>query len=194
MTRPRNTESKIDRNSYGTPSAIIEMARDLMGSIDLDPASNAKAQAVVKAHWWFGQGQIEPYSDGLKFIWTGAVWLNPPYGKGLVRPFIDKLLSSINEDDVTEACVLINCDPSTKATQLLLEHADAVWFPSYRIAFLHPETGVPVKGNGYSQMLCYFSPGGDKDVATCDYRDPRDDVRRKLIRTLAKHNLPGVVR
>ncbi len=187
----------MDRNAWGTPPQIIEMTRDLMGSIDVDPASNAKAQETVKADVWFGLDHPDPCFRNSLSGWCGAcgnVWLNPPYGRGMVLPFVTTLLRELNDGRVTQACVLVNATTETEAGQLLLRHADAVWFPDHRIKFLHPETNEPTSGGTHAQMLCYFAPGGDKDIATCDGRDPRDDARRRLMRTLEKHNLKGVVR
>ena len=50
----------IDRNWY-TPETYIEMAREVMGGIDLDPASDAEAQKVVKAERFF-----DKEADGLQ--------------------------------------------------------------------------------------------------------------------------------
>src|SRR5262249_56141272 len=57
-----------------TPARYIELAREVLGEIDLDPASSAKAQEIVKAQRYFTLEQ-----DGLIRPWHGRVWLNPPY-------------------------------------------------------------------------------------------------------------------
>lgn len=68
-------EAKLTATSseWFTPPNIIEAARAWMGSIDLDPASNALANTVVKATTFFDQEV-----DGLKQRWQGNVFLNPP--------------------------------------------------------------------------------------------------------------------
>jgi hypothetical protein len=68
-----------------TPAAIIERARALLDGIDLDPASNAAANAIVKADRYF----YDPFSfndeanglpDGLNLSWhCRTLWLNPPF-------------------------------------------------------------------------------------------------------------------
>jgi hypothetical protein len=166
VVRGWRSDEPYDKNSWGTPDYILDAVREAFGGqIDCDPASNAKAQERVRADFWMGPGS--PYGlpdfseDGLDYCWTGNVWLNPPYGKGLVQPFADRLYYEYSpraaeiktwDELVTSHAVLVNLDPSTE------------WFRSFescsthlvnlgRVAFLHPDTGLPVKGNSRSQCL-----------------------------------------
>ena len=72
-----------------TPPEIVGLARSAMGGIDLDPASNEWAQGWIKAATWYGEEQ-----DGLAQEWAGRVWMNPPYSRGRIAKFVDKLLGS----------------------------------------------------------------------------------------------------
>jgi len=54
-----------DKNWY-TPKTYIKMARKVMGSIDLDPASDAEAQNVVKAKRIYDEK-----GDSLQQTWHG---------------------------------------------------------------------------------------------------------------------------
>jgi ParB family chromosome partitioning protein len=69
-----------------TPADILEAAVEVMGGIDLDPASSdaQQAQAPVKASQYF---TIE--NNGLERPWCGRVWLNPPYARGWVDLFVN---------------------------------------------------------------------------------------------------------
>lgn len=58
-----------------TPAHIVEAARVVLGRIDLDPASCAKAQKTVNATRYFSLP-----TDGLAQPWGGRVFLNPPGG------------------------------------------------------------------------------------------------------------------
>jgi hypothetical protein len=68
-----------DSVEHYTEPDIIELVRHTMGGIDLDPASCAMAQEVVKAEAWYGPGS-EFGEDGLAQPWIGRVYLNPPGG------------------------------------------------------------------------------------------------------------------
>lgn len=63
-------------NEWYTPAYIIELAREVLGTIDLDPASSEAANARVQADRFFTAA-----SDGYSHPWHGRMWLNPPYGK-----------------------------------------------------------------------------------------------------------------
>lgn len=62
---------------YYTDSLIIELAREVLGSIDIDPASNSIANKTVQATTFFSRSD-----DGLSRDWHGKVWLNHPFSKG----------------------------------------------------------------------------------------------------------------
>ena len=61
-----------------TPIPIIEMVREVLGEIDLDPASSHEANERIKARHFFSQ-------DGLHHSWAickqPTIFLNPPGGK-----------------------------------------------------------------------------------------------------------------
>ncbi len=61
---------------YYTPQEYIEAAREVLGEIDLDPASCEAAQEWIQARIYYTKEQ-----DGLFLPWSGRVWLNPPYSK-----------------------------------------------------------------------------------------------------------------
>jgi len=87
----------------------IESARKVLGGIDLDPASNVVAQQTVMAERFF---TID--DDGLRQEWTGRVWLNPPYSRGVISRFVNKLLTEYHAGRVTAAILLTNNFTDTK--------------------------------------------------------------------------------
>jgi DNA N-6-adenine-methyltransferase (Dam) len=73
-----------------TPPEYIELARKVMGAIDLDPASSDKAQVCVQAKSYFTVAD-----DGLTKAWKGAVWLNPPYKQPHIYDFAVKMVKEV---------------------------------------------------------------------------------------------------
>lgn len=69
-----NVKHSSEYSDWISPIWLIEMARTVMGSIDLDPATDFNAQKYVKATNCF-------FDKGLTMKWFGNVFLNPPGGK-----------------------------------------------------------------------------------------------------------------
>ena len=88
-------------NEWFSPPEYIELVREVMGAIDLDPASSAEANQVVRATRFY---TIE--DDGLVQDWSGRVWLNPPYSRDLMPKFVEKLKSSFQSGDVSAAIMV----------------------------------------------------------------------------------------
>jgi hypothetical protein len=62
-------------NEYYTPPKIVELSREVLGSIDLDPFSCEEANELVKAKNFFDINQ-----DGFNSEWYGNCFVNPPGG------------------------------------------------------------------------------------------------------------------
>jgi hypothetical protein len=77
-------------NEWYTPARFIDLARKVMGGIDLDPASSDIAQETVQATTYFTKDD-----DGLSREWAGKVWLNPPYAELRLRWCLKKLLRQL---------------------------------------------------------------------------------------------------
>ena len=74
-----------------TPANILEAVAEVLGAIDLDPASSAaqQAHATVKATRYFTIAD-----NSLEQRWRGRVFLNPPYARGWIDAFVDKMVSA----------------------------------------------------------------------------------------------------
>lgn len=77
--KPHVTNNSNDDEWY-TPAQYIEAARKVLGTIDLDPASNDFANETVKATTYYTEE-----TDGLAQEWYGNIWMNPPYSTALLQ-------------------------------------------------------------------------------------------------------------
>ena len=142
-------------NEWYTPQQYTTAARDVLGRIDLDPASCSTANAVVGATTYYTQEQ-----DGLAREWHGRVWLNPPYSVDLLSPFISKLASEYEVGNVTEAIILTNNATETKWFAALAQIATHLCLLRSRIKFWHPDKtkAAPLQG----QVIAYVGAHGDR--------------------------------
>ena len=142
-----------DSDSWFTPSYYTELARNVMGSIDLDPFSSTTANEVVKANRYF-----DIKTDAFKQEWfdsSGTVFMNPPYGRNLIKPSVEIFIKKLHANAISQAIVLVNNATETKWFQLLLENASSVCFAKKRISFNSPD-GKHVSGNTRGQVFFYF--------------------------------------
>jgi len=143
-------------DEWYTPARYIEMARDVMGVIDVDPASNATAQAVVRA-----TRHYTAETNGLDKDWNGKVWMNPPYSRALIGRFVNKLIDEYTSGRCTEAIVLTNNSTDTAWFAALAAHATAVCFPKGRLRFYKP-TGEMGRTPPQGQMFTYLGRNTDR--------------------------------
>jgi phage N-6-adenine-methyltransferase len=144
--------SDYDGDAWGTPFEYLEAARTVLGGIELDPATNEKAQLRVQAERYYTRE-----ANGLKQPWEArSVWLAPPYSDPLVARFCNRFADAVAAETVGSGLVLVNACTETRWFQRLLGMC-AVCFPSERVGFLDA-SGEPVKGNSFRQALLYAGP------------------------------------
>lgn len=142
-------------NEWYTPEKYIEMARAVLGEIELDPASSETANKTVKANCFYTE-----QDDGLSRQWRGKVWMNPPYGTDLIGKFTEKFADEYTAGSITEGIVLVNNATETAWFSYLVEAAAAVVFPHGRIKYYSPtkESNAPLQG----QAFVYFGLNPEK--------------------------------
>lgn len=140
-------EAKGGNVEWYTPKVYVEKTRDVLGVIDLDPASNSLSQSWIKAKKYYTKDD-----DGLTKDWKGQVFCNPPYGR-LQREFVSKTIQHFHDGDI-EAILLLNRSGG-KWYLDALEQAVAVCQVYARIAFLDKD-GVRQKSPRYHNDFVYF--------------------------------------
>lgn len=129
-------------DDWMTPPPVIELARKCLGTIDIDPASNYVAQSYVSAKKFCVSSleydyrkDSDCYSDGLEVNWIGNVWCNPPYSKGLIDAFSEKMVREFACGNVGRALFLVNSATDSRWYHKLLNHCTATVLWRGRIRF-----------------------------------------------------------
>lgn len=137
-------------NEWYTPAKYIDLAREVMGGIDCDPATSEIANQTVKAKTIF-----TAENDGLTQTWRGRVWMNPPYAQPLINDFAEAVSAKFKSGEIDQACILVNNATETQWFQRMLSVASAVCFPKTRIKFFDPQGkkgGAPLQGQAIVYM------------------------------------------
>lgn len=150
---PRQVLHSSEHNEWYTPAPILEVARQLLGKIELDPASCAAANAIVQAERFYTLAD-----DGLQQSWVcSTLWLNPPYGKTRNRSNQDiwsqRLVQSWRLGHVDAALLLVNAATDTAWWQALGREFP-VCLIAGRLKFWRPE--VPADSPTHGNSLIYM--------------------------------------
>jgi phage N-6-adenine-methyltransferase len=142
-------------NEWFTPPEHIQLARAVLGEIDLDPATHETAQLMVRATRYFTKAD-----DGLAQEWHGRVWLNPPYAEEEIEDWVMKMLEERAAGRVTAAIMLTHTYSSSAWFQSALAVTDAICFARKRVKFYKPR-GKPANPT-QGQTFFYFGDETDK--------------------------------
>ena len=115
---------------YLTPPSFLDLVVEVMGGIDLDPATNRASQVPAARHCYGGE------EDGLLMPWTGRTWINPPYGLKIPMwcarmHHVARMIKSIEQ----MICLLPARMDTEWCQRHVLESADAWLLWSGRITF-----------------------------------------------------------
>ena len=127
-TNTAYSDQKNWSNTYLTDPRLLE----LLGPFDTDPCVHTEMP------WRTAETMYNINDDGLAQEWNGRVFMNPPY-RGVMK-WAHKFVNA--ESGI---CLLNGRSTETKATQLIMEASDCIWFPSGRLTFYRPD------GSSYDQ-------------------------------------------
>lgn len=179
--------SSLKSNEWYTPLRYVEAVKEVLGDIDLDPASSAEANETVGAALYF-----DKEDNGLKYPWYGRVFLNPPYSlegaargmepgrikKSVMGIWIDKLIEEYQAGHVTQAILLSKADPKQLWFQPLWDYP--ICFVRSRLLFNRP--GLPPEKHQFGNVFVYLGADQDKFLQTFTQFGPvvtPDGVHRK---------------
>lgn len=154
-----------DANNWHTPADIIDSAKKVMGEIDLDPFSDEEANKRIKASKIYTEEEDALYKDWDK---VKTVFVNPPYGQGIITKAIKKLIEEYQEGKFEECILLVNNATDTHWFHSLRPFVSAICFTEGRIAFLSPaKDGVlkEVSANTRGQVFFYFGKNAKAFIA-----------------------------
>lgn len=143
-------------DEWYTPDFILDKVREVLGSIDLDPATSRIAQERVQALNYFTQAD-----NGLLHEWKGQVWCNPPYSAALIKKFTAKFLEQYSNGNMQEGIMLTNSGTDTQWNFPLSKGVQA--YTIGRISFLQPD-GTQKATGSRGQCFTYFGLNPDKFI------------------------------
>lgn len=136
-------------NDHCTPAAVLEVVQ-AFAPIVLDPCANP--WSLVPAESWCSS---HDGGDGLALPWEpfqGLVFVNPPYGRGQILPWVRK--AALEADIGAEVVMLVPCSPETAWSRLARVTCDAYVTWDARIAF----EGAGGQGMKGPSRLYYWGP------------------------------------
>lgn len=150
-------------NEWYTPARYVDAAREVMGEIDLDPASCAFANEAVQASRYYTQE-----TNGLDKPWYGRIWLNPPFAR-IQTPgektnqgiWIQKLVSEYQAGRTQQAVLLTTCRPDTSWFHVLWNFP--ICFADHKVGFYLPTEGRILQEHSHVHGTLFVYMGSNED-------------------------------
>lgn len=153
---PSELITASDCNDWGTPQEFITAVREVLGDIELDPASSAFFNQVVQA-----KRILTIEDDAMKHEWVaGTSYMNPPFGRAedggsQAGDFCDKFIGHFEAGDIGKGIIHVN--PNTAQRWFLpLWKYDICW-PIGRIS--HYNANGPQKSPTHASIFVSLGCG-----------------------------------
>jgi hypothetical protein len=143
MTGFRHERPRGESVEWYTPPEVFQA---LGVSFDLDPAA-----PVGGLPWVPAERSLSRTDDGLIQPWTGRVWLNPPYGRGIAL-WLDRL--ALHGDGLA----LVFARTDTRWYQEIVRRATALCFIAGRLSFVRPDRSRAGSAGAPSVLLAFGLP------------------------------------
>ena len=162
---------KCDR--WQTPAFIFALATEVLGGIQLDPASELEAYNRPSPEHRPKHFYTE-HNNGLSLDWEGPIFLNPPYGDGDdglqgvgAELFMNKWVQEIKAKRVTSGIAVLNlqsmCTIWFRRSVSNVDFAFAI--SKERIAFLGPSAkfrGTKYGSSKNGTVFLYYGPNKER--------------------------------
>ncbi len=160
-TKRKNPQHSSESNEWFISSGAMDLVWDVLGRVDLDPASCEEANECVGAKRIF---TID--DDGLSQPWKAkTLYLNCPFGKtgntSNVELWLEKLFDEYSAGNFEEAMVIVNATPDREWFQRLWD----CWicFLYKRVRFWRPEAlGGKANQPTHGNVFAYLGPDATK--------------------------------
>lgn len=176
VTRTRSRPLSVFFSSatpeWNTPRQVVDRIIAVLGSVDLDPCSNSRANPNIPARSHYTRQE-----DGLAQVWTGRVYMNPPYGRE-IGSWVRKLHDAYQSGSVCEAVALLPARTDTQWFRVLRPYPKC--FVTGRLKFGEARNSAPFPsvvvylGNRLSQFTAAFAALGDVYVPLPNERGRTD--------------------
>ena len=160
-----NNSQLINQDSgdfeWYTPIEIVNAAREVMGSIDLDPASSELANLHIKAELIYTIND-----DGLSKNWVGNIWLNHPFERNKTPLWIARYDSEYKNGNIKQACNITFANTDTSWFQILAKYPQCFLCP--RTHFYNPLHPNRRSANTKGSVVTYLGDNVDKFIEVFD--------------------------
>ena len=155
---------KDEKNSWSTDPRVFYALHDEF-NFDLDAAAshnNHKCECYISKE-----------EGSLAIDWSTlskSVWVNPPYGRGMISAFMQKAIEQKGKGVTSVFLVPATMEagwlPINKVSEIRI-------ITGGRLSFYHPITNKPVAGNTKGSMIVIFRPS---DMPCCLRMIDRDEL------------------
>lgn len=181
------SELEIDeKNSWGTDPAIFAALNEEF-NFSLDAAASDKNHKcdyyytanddAIRINWHrditlnYGCDDVVPPNYN--------VWVNPPYGRGLIQKFMEK---AVEQKALGVTTVMLV--PATLDAQWLPLHdiAEIRIVTGGRLSFMHPVNFKKIAGNTKGSMFVIFAPTKSPMITRYVYRDELVEKGQQILK------------
>jgi len=143
---------------FYTPEYIITKVKNVIGEIDLDPAScEFSNQNIIKAKRFF-----DIKTNGLDEDWKAdSLWLNHPFNRKENAKWIKKIIKEYECGNIKEACCITFASTSERWFRGLHDYPQCYFYK--RINYLN-KNGIEVKGSPKGSVITYFGKKTNKFI------------------------------